>query len=121
VAQSGGEGYGRGNGLVIGDDGLVGEIIHLPELFLVKLNNLDHLTSHEQLAILRHYQEYLRTEEAYLESGRRRIIEGEFDIPEDQRTHVLEIVSFRLSRVEGQIDWIERKIARIENKEEASS
>ncbi len=92
-----------------------------PELFLVKLNNLDHLTSHEQLTVLRHYQEYLRTEEAYLEGGRRRILEGELVVPEDQRTHVLEIISFRLSRVEGQSDWLEQKIARIESKEEVSS
>jgi DNA-binding PadR family transcriptional regulator len=91
-----------------------------PELFLVKLNNLDHLTSQEQLEVLGHYQEYLRTEETYLEGGRRRIIEGKLVVPQGQQPHVLEIISFRLSRVEGQIDWIEQKIARMESKEEAT-
>jgi DNA-binding PadR family transcriptional regulator len=39
-----------------------------PELFLIKLNNLDHLTREQKLTILWHYRDYLQIEQKYLQS-----------------------------------------------------
>src|SRR5215471_12613063 len=59
-----------------------------PERFLIKLNNLDHLTRKQQLTILWHYREYLQVEQKYLQEGQRSIADGTHLIPEDQRAHV---------------------------------
>ena len=85
------------------------------ELFLVKLNNLDHLTHEQQLTILWHYREYLQVEQKYLQDGQRNIADGTQAIPENQRTHVLDLIAFRLSGIQGEITWIARKIARLES------
>jgi DNA-binding PadR family transcriptional regulator len=86
-----------------------------PELFLIKLNNLDHLTREQQLTILWHYREYLQIEQKYLQEGQRNISEGTHLIPENQRAHIFEIIAFRLSGIQAQIAWIARKIAHLES------
>ena len=89
-----------------------------PELFLIKLNNLDHLTNEQQLVLLWHYREYLQVEKKYLQGGQRDISDGTRFIPEDQRAHVFEVISFRLSGIQAEIDWVARKIARLESEKE---
>ena len=89
-----------------------------PELFLIKLNNLDHLTNEQKLVVLWHYREYLQVEKKYLQEGQRNISGGTLSIPEDQRAHVLDIISFRLSGIQAEIDWVARKIARLESEKE---
>ena len=89
-----------------------------PELFLIKLNNLDHLTHEQQLVLLWHYREYLQVEKKYLQEGQRDISDGTRFIPEDQRAHVFDVISFRLSGIQAEIDWVARKIARLESEKE---
>ncbi|HEX6555328.1 MAG TPA: PadR family transcriptional regulator [Ktedonobacteraceae bacterium] len=89
-----------------------------PELFLIKLNNLDHLTNEQKLELLWDYREYLQVEKKYLQEGQKNISEGTQFIPEDQRAHVLDIISFRLSGIQAEIDWVARKIARLESEKE---
>jgi len=89
-----------------------------PELFLIKLNNLDHLANEQKLVVLWHYREYLQVEKKYLQEGQRNISGGTLSIPEDQRAHVLDIISFRLSGIQAEIDWVARKIARLESEKE---
>ncbi|MBA2285561.1 MAG: PadR family transcriptional regulator [Ktedonobacteraceae bacterium] len=86
-----------------------------PELFLIKLNNIDHLTREQQLLILWHYREYLQVEQKYLQEGQRNISEGTHIVPEDQRARVLDIIAFRLSGIQAEIAWIARKIAHLES------
>ena len=85
------------------------------ELFLIKLNNLDHLTREQQLTILWHYREYLQIEKKYLQEGQRNISDGTHFIPEDQRAHVFDVIEFRLSGIQAEIAWIARKIAPLES------
>ncbi len=89
-----------------------------PELFLIKLNNLDHLTHEQQLVLLWHYREYLQVEKKYLQEGQRTISDGTRFIPENQRAHVFDVISFRLSGIQAEIDWVARKIARLESEKE---
>ena len=89
-----------------------------PELFLIKLNNLDHLANEQKLVVLWHYREYLQVEKKYLQEGQRNISGGTLSIPEDQRAHVLDIISFRLSGIQAEIDWVARRIARLESEKE---
>jgi DNA-binding PadR family transcriptional regulator len=89
-----------------------------PELFLIKLNNLDHLTNEQQLVLLWHYREYLQLEKKYLQEGQRNISDGTRFIPEDQRAHVFDVISFRLSGIQAEIDWVARKIAHLESEKE---
>lgn len=89
-----------------------------PELFLIKLNNLNHLTCEQQLTLFWHYREYLQIEKKHLQEGRRNTSDGTHFIPQEQRTHVFEVISFRLSGIEAQIDWVARKIARLESEKE---
>jgi DNA-binding PadR family transcriptional regulator len=86
-----------------------------PELFLIKLNNLDHLTNEQQLVLLWHHREYLQVEKKYLQEGQRNIADGTHFIPEDQRAHVFDVISFRLSGIQAESDWDARKIARLES------
>ena len=89
-----------------------------PELFLIKLNNLDHLTREQQLILLWHYREYLQIEKKYLQEGQRNISDGTRFIPEDQRAHVFDVIGFRLSGIQAEIDWVARKIAHLESEKE---
>lgn len=86
-----------------------------PELFLIKLNNLDHLTREQRLTILWHYRDYLQIEQKYLQEGQRNIADGTHVIPENQRGHIFDIVAFRLSGIQAEIAWIARKIASLES------
>jgi len=86
-----------------------------PERFLIKLNNLDHLTREQQLTILWHYREYLQAEQKYLQEGQRNISDGSHVIPENQRAHVFDVIAFRLSEIQARIAWIARKIAHLES------
>ncbi len=86
-----------------------------PELFLIKLNNLDHLTREQQLTILWHCREYLQVEQKYLQEGQRNISNGTRFIPEDQRMHVFDVIAFRLSGIQAEISWISHKIAHLES------
>jgi DNA-binding PadR family transcriptional regulator len=92
-----------------------------PELFLIKLNNLDHLTHEQQLVPLWHYREYLQIEKKYLQDSQRNIADGTHLIPEDQRAHVFDVISFRLSGIQAEIDWVARKIAPLESEKEKRS
>src|SRR5258708_38796500 len=89
-----------------------------PELFLIKLNKLDHLTREQQLTLLWHYREYLQIEKKYLQEGQSNISDGTHFIPEDQRAHVLDVIGFRLSSIQAEVDWVARKIARLESEKE---
>ena len=89
-----------------------------PELFLIKLNNLDHLTREQQLTLFWHYREYLQIEKKYLEEGQRNISDGTHFIPEDQRAHVFDVIGFRLSGIQAEVDWVAGKIARLESEKE---
>jgi DNA-binding PadR family transcriptional regulator len=86
-----------------------------PELFLIKLNNLGHLTREQQLTILWHYREYLQAEQKYLQEGQRNIADGTHIIPEDQRAYVFDVIAFRLSGIQAEITWVARKIAHLES------
>jgi DNA-binding PadR family transcriptional regulator len=86
-----------------------------PELFLIKLNNLGHLTREQQLTILWHYREYLQAELKYLQEGQRNIADGTHVMPEDQRAHVFDVIAFRLSGIQAEITWVARKIAHLES------
>jgi DNA-binding PadR family transcriptional regulator len=85
------------------------------ELFLIKLNNLDHLTRDQQLTILWHYREFLQIEKKFLEDGQRSISDGTHFIPEGQRAHVFDVIEFRLSGIQAEITWVARKIAHLES------
>jgi len=89
-----------------------------PELFLIKLNNLDHLTREQKLTILWHYRDYLQVEQKYLQEGQRNISDGTHVIPEEQRAHILDIIAFRQSGIQAQIDWIARKIVHLKSEQE---
>jgi len=86
-----------------------------PELFLIKLNNLDHLTREQKLTLLWHCREYLQVEQKYLQEGQRNISNGTRFIPEDQRMHVFDVIAFRLSGIQAEISWISHKIAHLES------
>ena len=89
-----------------------------PELFLIKLNNLDHITREQKLTLLWHYREYLQIEKKYLQEGQSNISDGTRFIPEDRRAHVLDVIGFRLSGIQAEVDWVARKIARLESEKE---
>jgi DNA-binding PadR family transcriptional regulator len=91
-----------------------------PEYFIVKLNNFDHVSLAQQLAILWHYQGYLQAIDFSLQSGQH-YVSTSSDIPDNQRSHILRTISYRLSSVQADIAWVEREIARLEEQEEASS
>jgi DNA-binding PadR family transcriptional regulator len=80
-----------------------------PELFVIKLNNLDHLTREQQLTLLWHYRDYLQIEKKDLQEGQRNISDGTHFIPEHQRAHIFDVIGFRLSGIQAEIDWIARK------------
>jgi DNA-binding PadR family transcriptional regulator len=91
------------------------------ELFLIKLNNLDHLTRDQQLTLLWHYREYLQIEKKFLQAGQRSISDGTHLIPENQLGHVFDVIEFRLSGIQAEIAWVARKIASLESAKEKST
>jgi DNA-binding PadR family transcriptional regulator len=83
------------------------------ELFTVKLNNFDHLSCKQQLTVLLHYRDYLQIEDFYLLGGQQHV-SMDSDIPENQRAHILRTISFKGSRIQGEIQWIEQQIKQLE-------
>ena len=86
-----------------------------PQLFMVKLNNFDHITVDQQLTILWHYRDYLRTIDLYLQGGKQYILTND-DIPDNQRAHILRTAGYRISSVQAEIAWIDGEIANLESK-----
>lgn len=82
------------------------------ELFMLKLNNFDHIAYEQQLALLGHYLGYLQIEDTYLQEGQH-YVAAHSGIPENQRAHILRLISFRLSSVQAEIHWIEEQITTI--------
>lgn len=80
------------------------------ELFTVKLNNFDHLSRQQQLTILRHYQGHLQTENLYLQKGQQHA-STHLGIPDNQRAHILRVIAFRRSGLQGEIHWVVSEIA----------
>ncbi len=80
------------------------------ELFTIKLNNFDHLSRKQQLALLQHYQDYLQIEDLYLQEGQQRLSTHP-GIPDNQRAHILRTINFRQSSVLGELHWIANQIA----------
>jgi DNA-binding PadR family transcriptional regulator len=87
------------------------------ELFIVKLNNFDHLSPGQQLIVLWHYRGYLQVEALYLKGGRQRA-STDTAIPEDQRAHILRNISFKESGLCGEVQWIEQQIKFLEDQQE---
>ena len=87
------------------------------ELFMVKLNNFDHLSCQQQLTVLWHYRGYLQVEDFYLLGGQQHV-STDSGIPEQQRAHILRIIDFKWSSVQGEIHWISQQITRLEEQSE---
>lgn len=88
-----------------------------PEYFIIKLNNFDHITREQQLAILWHYEGYLQTLNFYGQSGQQ-YVSSNPAVPDSQRPHILRTISFRMSSIQAEISWIEQEIARLEDEQE---
>jgi DNA-binding PadR family transcriptional regulator len=87
------------------------------ELFTVKLNNFDHLSCQQQLTLLWHYRGYLQVEDFYLLGGQQHV-STDPGIPDNQRAHILRTISFKWSSIQGEIQWIEQQIKRLEEASE---
>ena len=80
------------------------------ELFLLKLNNFDHISQEQQLTLLRHYWGYLQIEDFYLQRGQQHVSIHP-GVPDAQRAHILRIIDFRQSSVQAEMHWIAEQIA----------
>ena len=87
------------------------------ELFTVKLNNFDHLSRTQQLTLLWHYRGYLQVEDFYMRRGQHHV-STDPGIPDNQRAHILRTISFKWSSIQGEIQWIEQQIKRLEEASE---
>jgi len=87
------------------------------ELFLIKLNNFDHLSPQQQLTVLQQYRGCLQVEDFYLKGAQQHILTSA-DIPDGQRAHILYILRFRWSSIQGEMQWIEEQIRRLEEQVE---
>lgn len=87
------------------------------ELFIVKLNNFDHLSCQQQLTVLWQYRGYLQVEDFYLLGGQQHV-STDPGIPDNQRAHILRIIDFKRSSVQSEIRWIEQHIKRLEEESE---
>ena len=87
------------------------------ELFLIKLNNFDHLSPQQQLTVLQQYRGCLQVEDFYLKGAQQHILTSA-DIPDGQRAHILHILRFRWSSIQGEMQWIEEQIRRLEEQVE---
>ena len=54
----------------------------------------------------------------YLQEGQGNISDGTHFIPGDQRAHILDVIGLRLSSIQAEVDWVARKIARLESEKE---
>ncbi len=50
-------------------------------------------------------------EKVTLLRGQQKILERVIGVPEEQQPHVLEVIDFRVNKVQAQLDWLHRKIA----------
>ncbi len=87
------------------------------ELFLVKLNNFDHLSPKQQLTVLWQYRGCLQVEDVYLREGQQDVL-TDTHIPDHHRAHILRIIDFRWSSIRGEMHWIEEQIRRLEEEKE---
>lgn len=83
------------------------------ELFIVKLNNFDYLSAQQQLNILWQYRSFLQAEDLYLSGGQQRVLTNPH-LLDEHRTHILRIIRFRQSSIQGEMPWIEEQIQRLE-------
>ena len=83
------------------------------ELFIVKLNNFDYLSPGQQLAVLWQYRGYLQVEDFYLSGGQQHVLNNPY-LSDQHRVHILHIMSFRWSGIQGEMHWIEEQIKRLE-------
>ncbi|HLJ32084.1 MAG TPA: PadR family transcriptional regulator [Ktedonobacteraceae bacterium] len=94
--------------------------VDYPQLFMVKLNNFDHITVEQQLTILWHYRDYLRSIDLYLQGGRQYVLTNA-DVPDNQRAHILRTIGYRTSSVQAEITWIDSEIADVGSKQSKHS
>lgn len=85
-----------------------------PELFIVKLNNFDHISLEQQLAVLWHYHGYLQDAYFYVQRGQEYVAHSP-EIPENQRAHILRTISYRMSSTQGELSWLDQEIAHLED------
>jgi DNA-binding PadR family transcriptional regulator len=83
------------------------------DLFLIKLNNFDSLSADQQLTVLWQYRGFLQIEDLYLSGDQQRIL-AHPRIPEQHRSHILRIMSFRWSSIHSEMRWIDEHIQRLE-------
>jgi DNA-binding PadR family transcriptional regulator len=83
------------------------------ELFIIKLNNFDYLSAQQQLNILWQYRSFLQAEDLYLSGGQQRVLTNPH-LLDEHRTHILRIIRFRQSSIQGEMPWIEEQIQRLE-------
>jgi DNA-binding PadR family transcriptional regulator len=88
-----------------------------PEYFIIKLNNFDHISREQQLAILWQYQGYLQALNFYGQSAQQ-YVSSNPAVPVDQRPHILRTISYRMCTIQAEIAWIEQEIARLEDEPE---
>ena len=88
-----------------------------PEYFIIKLNNFDHISREQQLAILWQYQGYLQALNFYGQSAQQ-YVSSNPAIPDGQRPHILRTISYRMCTTQAEIAWIEQEIARLEDEPE---
>ncbi|HEX6484464.1 MAG TPA: PadR family transcriptional regulator [Ktedonobacteraceae bacterium] len=88
-----------------------------PEYFIIKLNNFDHISREQQLAILWQYQGYLQALDFYGQSAQQ-YVSSNPAIPDGQRPHILRTISYRMCTIQAEIAWIEQEIARLEDEPE---
>lgn len=83
------------------------------ELFIVKLNNFDYLSAQQQLGILWQYRSFLQAEDWYLSGGEQKVLTNPH-LPDEHRVHILRIIRFRKSSIQGEMPWLEEQIQRLE-------
>jgi DNA-binding PadR family transcriptional regulator len=88
-----------------------------PEYFIIKLNNFDHISHEQQLAILWQYQGYLQALNFYGQSAQQ-YVSSNATVPDGQRPHILRTISYRMCTIQAEIAWIEQEIARLEDEPE---
>lgn len=87
------------------------------ELFIIKLNNFDHLSPEQQLVVLSHYRGYLQIEALYLKGGKQ-LASTDAGVPDDQRAHIHRNIRFKESGLAGEVQWIEQHIKLLEDQQE---
>jgi DNA-binding PadR family transcriptional regulator len=81
-----------------------------PDLFTLKMSKFQHIDRGAQLAILRHYQGYVRYIESYVVANYRHVT-GEPNIPQEERPYILRGMDRRLHVARAELAWLEAEIA----------